>query len=202
MKLPVTKRVAIIGGAALVALVTLFATCGGCGRNNQTAVTPKASGSASASETGDSGAPAVTIAPERLWDLAKDGEEEDLATLAVHEGAAGLVEGAARPEQRLTAIKAMAYARGWAHLPFLATAALGKDDAEAAAALESVVDLAARPRTSEDPEDAAELAEGCEKLVVLAKAAEREKPRRVQAIRALRMMPCPKTELPADLDAR
>jgi hypothetical protein len=139
---------------------------------------------------------------ERLWELAKDGEEEDLATLAVHEGSAGLVEGAARADQRMTAIKAMAYARGWAQLPYLATAATAKDDAEAKAALESIVDLAARPRRSEDPEDAAELEEGCAKLVAFAKAADREKPRRIQAIRALRMMPCPKSELPTDLDAR
>lgn len=198
--MPVTKRVAVIGGAALVAVIALFATCGGCGRSTPNA--PGANGSASASAADAAAAPSVAIASERLWELAKDGEEEDLATLAVHEGAAGLVEGAARPEQRLTAIRAMAYARGWAQLPFLANAAVAKDDAEAMAALESVVDLAARPRTSEDPEDAAELAEGCEKLAGLAKAAERPKARRIVAIRALRMMPCPNTELPTDLDAK
>lgn len=190
----------MIAGGAVAAAVTLFATCGGCDRPHPNAPGGAGSASASAGETG--AAPSVALASDRLWELAKDGEEEDLATLAVHEGAAGLVEGAARPEQRLTAIRAMAYARGWSQLPFLANAAIGKDEAEAKAALESVIDLAARPRTSEDPEDAPELAEGCEKLVGLAKAADREKARRVVAVRALRMMPCPKADLPTDLDAR
>lgn len=203
MKLPVPRRVAVIAASgALLALVALFATCGGCGRDQRGTVTPKASGSGATSASSDATAPTVAIATDRLWELAKDGEEEDLATLAVHEGAAGLVEGAARPEQRLTAIRAMAHARGWAQLPFLATTALGKEDADADAALEAIADLAARPRTSEDPEDAAELAEGCEKLVGLAKAPDRSKGRRVVAIRALRMMPCPKAELPTDLDAK
>lgn len=202
MKLPVDRRLAFIVGGAAAAAVVLFATCGGCGRSNPNA--PPGSGSASASAlAGEGGAPpSVAIPSDRLWELAKDGEEEDLATLAVHEGATGLVEGAARADQRLTAIKAMAYARGWAQLPYLATIALAKDDAEAKTALESIVDLAARPRTSEDPEDKAELEEGCGKLVELAKAGDRDKARRVTAIRALRMMPCPKAELPADLDAK
>jgi hypothetical protein len=194
------KRLAIIAGGVLAAAVTLFATCGGCGRSNPNA--PAVSASSSATNGDAAAPPSVAITSGRLWELAKDGEEEDLATLAVHEGAAGLVEGAARPEQRLTAIKAMAHARGWAQLPFLANVALGKDDAEALAALESVVDLAARPRTSVDPEDKAELEEGCTKLVTLAKAADRDKARRVPAIRALRMMPCPAAELPTDLDAK
>lgn len=203
MKLPVDRRrlAWIVGGAAAAAVV-LFATCGGCGRSNPNA--PSGSGSTSASSAaGEGGAPpSVAIPSDRLWELAKDGEEEDLATLAVHEGAVGLVEGAARADQRMTAIKAMAYARGWAQLPYLANTAAGKDDADAKAALESVLDLAARPRTSEDPEDAAELQDGCTKLLDLAKTPDRDKARRVMAIRALRMMPCPKTELPSDLDAK
>lgn len=203
MKLAVSRRVAMIGGGAAFALVVLFATCGGCGRSNpnQPASPGDADGATSA-RAAEGGAASTAAAMERLWELAKDGEEEDLATLAVHEGPEGLIEGAARPDQKMTAIRAMAYARGWAQLPYLATIAAAKDDAEAKAALESIVDLAARPRRSEDPEDAAELEEGCTKLVTLAKAADREKARRVQAIRALRMMPCPKTDLPTDLDAR
>lgn len=204
MKLPfpVTRRFAIIAGGVVTAGVILFATCGGCGRSNPTPTSPRASASAPGSAPVDGATAAAPATNDRLWELAKDGEEEDLATLAVHEGAAGLVEGAANADQRLTAIRAMGYARGWAQLPYLATAAAGKDDAEAKAALESIVDLAARPRRSEDPEDAAELAEGCEELVTLAKAVDRDKARRVTAIRALRMMPCPKAELPTDLDAK
>ena len=202
MKLPVDRRLLFFAGGAAAAVVVLFATCGGCGRSNPN--TPPGAASASASSTtGEGGAaPSVAIPSDRFWELAKDGEEEDLATLAVHEGAAGLVDGASRADQRMTAIKAMAYARGWAQLPYLSTIALAKDDAEAKAALESIVDLAARPRTSGDPEDKNELEEGCGKLVDLAKAADRDKARRVLAIRALRMMPCPNADLPTDLDAK
>jgi hypothetical protein len=137
-----------------------------------------------------------------MWTAAREGAPEDLATLATHEGAAGLVEAASEPELRATALRAMGYARGWAHLPFLARTAAGKDDAEARLALESAVDLAARPRTAEDVEDAEELAEGCEQLGALARDAAGEKSRRIEALRALRMLPCTKQELPSDLDAR
>jgi hypothetical protein len=138
----------------------------------------------------------------QMWAAAKDGDVEDLATLAVHEGAMGLVEAASDAELRPTALRAMAHARGWAQLPYLSAVASGKDDAEARLALDSILDLAARPRRSEDPEDASELGEGCEKLVALARAADGQRTRRIAAIRALRMMPCPKADLPTDLDAR
>jgi hypothetical protein len=57
---------------------------------------------------------------------------------------------------------------------------------------------------AEDPEDAEELRDGCERLTVLATDATRPRPRRVAAVRALRMMPCPAIDggLPTDLDAR
>lgn len=199
-------RIALAVGAALGVGLALFATCGGCGRSGT------GNGAGAAAGPGASGSGAVTeraapmdaraLRDPQMWAAAKEGEHEDLATLAVHEGAAGLVEAASDPELRLTAIRAMAYARGWAQLPYLATAAAGKDEAEARAALESVVDLAARPRRSEDPEDATELADGCDKLLKVAWATDGERGRRIQAIRALRMMPCPKADLPTDLDAR
>lgn len=200
------RRLAIVAGASVAALVALFATCGGCGRSG-TGNGPSAAGGPGASGTGSVAerAAALDSGPARdaqMWAAAKDGDDEDLATLAVHEGAAGLVEATTDPELRPTAIRAMAHARGWAQLPFLAGVAAGKDDAEAKLALDAIVDLAARPRRSEDPEDATELAEGCEKLLGLARAAERERPRRVQAVRALRMMPCPKADLPTDVDVR
>jgi hypothetical protein len=96
----------------------------------------------------------------------------------------------------------MGYARGWAQLPFLAAAASATDDAEARLALSSAVELAARPRRSEDVEDEAELREGCETLGALARATGGDKSRRIEALRALRMLPCPAQELPTDLDAR
>jgi hypothetical protein len=64
------------------------------------------------------------------------------------------------------------------------------------------VELAARPRRSEDLEDEAELRDGCDKLGALVRDAAQARERRIGALRALRMMPCPRQELPAELDAR
>ena len=80
----------------------------------------------------------------------------------------------------------------------------GSDD-DATAALDSAVDLAARPRRSTDPEDADELHAGCATLLASRARLERPKERRVLAIRALRMLSergCVKrADIPADLDA-
>jgi len=203
----VQLRLALAGGGALLAIV-LFATCGGCGKR------APAGGDTTAAQAADGGASPVNKAAfvmdgaalrdERMWNHAKDGEDEDLSTLAAHEGAMGLVEATSDPALRSTAIRAMAFARGWAQLPFLAKAASGKDDEEARLALEVTVELAARPRRAEDPEDATELAEGCELLSALARDAGRPRGRRVAAIRALRMMQCPPPKdgeaLPTDVD--
>ena len=203
----VQLRLALAGGGALLAVV-LFATCGGCGKR------PPAGGDTTAAQAADGGGvPAskaafvmdgAALRDERMWNHAKDGEDEDLSTLAAHEGAMGLVEATSDPTLRSTAIRAMAFARGWAQLPFLARAASDKDDEEARLALDAVVELAARPRRAEDPEDAEELAQGCELLSTLARDAARPRERRVGAIRALRMMPCPPPKdgeaLPTDVD--
>jgi hypothetical protein len=96
----------------------------------------------------------------------------------------------------------------FAGLPFLAEAARGPDDGQADAALESAVDLAARPRRAIDPEDAAEMKEGCDMLLALASDtnAKAVRSRRVKAIRALRMLAdrgCVDPHaIPTDLDAR
>ena len=145
---------------------------------------------------------AAAIRDVAIWSSAREGQPEDLASLATHEGAAGLVEAAAEPELHTTALRAMGYARGWAQLPYLARAASGSVDEEAKIALEAVIELAARPRRAEDVEDESELRDGCEKLGALARDTARARDRRVVALRALRMMPCPKQELPSDLDAR
>ncbi|MCW5834820.1 MAG: hypothetical protein KIS78_20615 [Labilithrix sp.] len=204
----VRLRLALAGGGAVLA-VALFATCGGCGKR------PPAGDAATAAKQagGDASAPAPearedaeTLRDPRMWARAMEGELEDLATLATHEGAIGLVEATTDPALRPTAIRAMAYAPGWAQLPYLAKAARAKDDEEARLALESTVELAARPRRAEDPEDAEELREGCDGLTGLARNPARPRSRRILAIRALRMMPCPPAAdgeaLPTDLDAR
>jgi hypothetical protein len=194
-------------GRAIVTLLccVAVASCSACGKN--AGGDPNvAAGASSAPVVSRTSVPPeagpVAIRDLAMWSNARAGGIEDLASLATHEGAAGLVEAAAEPELRPTALRAMAYARGWAQVPSLAQAAAGPDDDEARIALESAVELAARPRRAEDMEDGAELREGCEKLGALARETSRARERRVLALRALRMMPCAKQELPTDLDAR
>jgi hypothetical protein len=107
---------------------------------------------------------------------------------------------------RPTAIRAMAFCRDFSELPWLADVATSAGDAEAILALEAIVQQAARGRRSTDPEDATELGEGCRSLLKLARAAGRPRPRRVRAVRALRMLAdrgCVKrSDIPSDLDAR
>jgi hypothetical protein len=198
-------RVGRVAGAFVLGGALAFAACGACGKKQT---------GGEAAVPGTSSAPVVSrtvIAPEAgpaairdvaMWTNAREGSVEDLATLAIHEGGTGLVEAAADPELRPTALRAMAYARGWTQLPLLATTAAGKSDDDAKIALDSVLELAARPRTAEDVEDVDELREGCEGLGGLARDTGRDKDRRIPAIRALRMLPCPKSEIPTDLDAR
>jgi hypothetical protein len=189
-------------------LLVSLATCGACRARKPEAPT-EASAAASTAPRADGSAAAASPLESplaaKLWQSATDGETEDLAALAAHEGARGLVDAARDPALRGTAIRAMAFARGFAQLPFLARTAAGEDDADARLALDVAIDLAARPRTWEDPEDADELRDGCDGLDGLARDVSRPRDRRVAAIRALRMMPCPPRrsgELPTDVDAR
>jgi hypothetical protein len=181
-----------------------------CGKS-PTAATPSVSASASAAASdaapGDD-AGAVAIDPEEAdaWARAREGDEDDRVRLADLVGCGGLEEGAARSDLRMTAIQAMAYCHDFSELPWLAGVAAGDDEAQARAALESIVDLAAQPRRATDPEDADELHTGCGALLGLARSMDRPKERRVPAIRALRMLVdrgCVKSgDIPTDLDAR
>lgn len=197
-------RLALVAALAFVASVAT--ACSACGKGGGAGGANVAAGTSSAptiSRTSfEPEAGAAAVRDVAMWTSARDGQTEDLASLATHEGAAGLVEAAADPELRKTALRAMGLARGWAQLPYLAHTASEPDDDDARLALDAAVELAARRRTAEDVEDATELREGCDKLGVLARDAERPRERRILALRALRMMPCPKQELPADLDAR
>ncbi len=197
-------RLALV--AALACVASVVAACSACGKGGGAGGTDVAAGTSSAPAISRTSFPpeagAAVVRDVAMWTNAREGQTEDLASLATHEGAAGLVEAAADPELRKTALRAMGFARGWAQLPYLARAASEPDDEEARLALDSALELAARRRTAEDVEDATELRDGCEKLGALARDAERPRLRRVLALRALRMMPCPKQELPADLDAR
>ncbi len=198
-----------VAGAFLLGGLIAFATCNACGKKPGGADPvvapgePSATGESRASRTtapADAG-PAI-VRDVAMWTSAREGTTEDLASLATHEGAAGLVEAAGEPELHVTALRAMAFARGWAQLPYLARTATGTEDEEARIALDAAAELAARPRRSEDVEDQPELREGCETLGALARDIARARARRILAMRALRMLPCPKQDLPPDLDAR
>ncbi len=207
------KRAALL----LVLNVALFISvciavgiaCGRTGTNARVVPSGSASGapsaSASASADLDAGEP-LDPRDAELWARAADGGDEDLARLAQREGSAGLVERGADVARRMTAIRALAHAQDFVALPWLVEIAWGKDDAEAAAALESIADIAARPRRAVDPEDGAELRAGCDRLLELAKFDKAAKDRRIVAIRAIRMMAdraCAKAdEIPTELDAK
>lgn len=172
-------------------------------------------GDGSADAAGDGAAveaaviPVVTRTPEdeRLWAEAKDGDEDELRRLAAHEGATGLVERSTDAVFRTTALKAMAFADGFAQLPALGASAATAPEAEATVAAESAAILAARRRAQVDPEDVEELHDGCGALLGAAKDATRPKKVRVDAIRALRMLGdqpgcVDLAQIPTDLDAR
>jgi hypothetical protein len=197
-----------IGGAGLVVVLAAFGACGACGKRLPAGAT-SAAATADAMSPQRSSEDASVRHDAMLWEQAQGGSIEDLAALAAHEGAIGLTEGAADPALRSTAIRAMAYARGWAQLPFLVQVANGKSDDETNLALDAAVELAVRPRLAEDPEDFEELREGCQGLVRFVRDDKRARAARVLAMRALRMMPCPPpetldggAELPRDLDAK
>jgi hypothetical protein len=168
---------------------------------------PGAVASDAAVATGDDGGPAPMDARETAqWAAAKEGDPEELVRLADLVGCEGLRERGEGEDLRLTAIRAMQYCRDFSELPWLAQIATGANEEQASAALETVVELAARPRRATDPEDADELHTGCAALLGLAKDAERPKARRVLSIRALRMLSergCVKrADIPTDLDVR
>ena len=145
------------------------------------------------------------IAPD-LWASAAEGDVADLARLHDREGDPGLLARVASPPFRMTAILALAYGDDFTALPFLAGVAVSGDDEEARVALASAGILAALPRRARDPEDALELRQGCEGLLVLARSAEAARSRRAAAVSTLRMLAdtgCLHGEaLPTDLDAR
>jgi hypothetical protein len=169
---------------------------------------PDTAGGSSAASVHSAGTPNVETPPEvqQAWARAKDGDDEDRVVLADREGAVGLVEATRDPSRRRTALMAMGKARGFAQLPFLVSAARGSDDEDAKLGLEAALELANRPRTSEDLEDGDELRQGCEDLYALCTDTKASRGRRVAALRAWRLLPCARAveagAIPSDLDAK
>jgi hypothetical protein len=174
-----------------------------------TACHKSSSPSASAISAGDpvEQAPAPMDPMEaEAWARAQNGAEEDRMRLANFVGCASLRERGEVAAQRSTAIRAMSYCDDFSELPWLASIAVSGRDDEAAQALDSILDQAARPRRPTDPEDAQELWAGCQALLELSRSTGQARPRRVMAVRALRMLSdrgCVKRgEIPSDLDAK
>jgi hypothetical protein len=140
------------------------------------------------------------------WAQADGGDPAELLRLVDLVGCSELPARAAVPGLRVLAVRAMRYCPDFSELPWLAgVASTGTDDV-AIEALETVVDLAARPRRAVDPEDADELHAGCAALLGLARSTDRPRPRRVLAVRALRMLAergcVQRAEIPTELDAK
>ncbi len=145
----------------------------------------KASGGATQRDAAAGDAPP---AESDAWRAASSLASEDLGRLALREGSSGLVTGATTPELRRVAAHALAFAEDLESLPFLAEVAGGTDAELALVAAESAVVLAARPRTSVDPEDALEVREGCDRLRAIVGSKDKPKPLRIKVARVLSML--------------
>jgi hypothetical protein len=156
----------------------------------------------------DDGLDAAPSDPREVeaWARATQGDEEEQVRLAQSLGCSGLRERAAVPALRVTALRAMGACDDFSELGWLAGVTSTGSDADSAAALDAILDQAARPRRAVDPEDADEIADGCQTLLALARAPGRPRTRRVGAIRALRMLAergCAKAaDIPTDLDGK
>jgi hypothetical protein len=139
------------------------------------------------------------------WARARTGDEDERIRLAALVGCTGLRERASDPALRRTAILAMAHCPDFSELPWLVDVGTGAHDDEALDALEAVVDQAARVRRATDPEDADDLHAGCGALLSLARTPAVSRPRRVRAVRALRMLAdrgcVALADIPHDVDA-
>jgi hypothetical protein len=182
----------------------LFLALFACSRSSPSAGAGDAAPAVSVSA---SAAAAIDPREDELWRRASDGEGDDLARLVDYAGCAGVEErGRNDAALRATAARAMAYCHDFSGLPWLAEVGQDGPDADALAALDSAVQLAAQPRRAVDPDDAPELREGCDRLMALARDVARPRDRRILAIRALRMFSergcADDGAIPTDLDAR
>ncbi len=199
---------------AFVALVA-FINCGkGAAPASPVTSAPSSGGSAAARDSREADAAADDDAGEPMgaregeaWARAQDGgDDDDELRLADLVGCTGLRERAEDARLRRTAVRAMAHCPDFSELPWLAALGAHGADGEALEALDSIVQQAARVRRATDPEDADELHDGCGALLALARTTDAPAPRRVRAIRALRMLSdrgCVKrADIPADLDVK
>lgn len=200
--LPNKMQLAAMHRTIEIGFALLLAACGGA----TTACAKSAGASSDAGPAASAHVDEKSPELDALWAAAASGEADDLARLADREGAAALAEAGADPNKKLTAIRALAFADGFAGLPFLAQAADGADAEQSRAAVDAIDALAGAPRRAVDPEDAVELRAGCNQLLVIAKNSAKPRPVRVGIVRALRMWAdraCAKAEeIPLDVDTK
>lgn len=195
---------------ALTAAATAAALAGAaCGKTSRAAAPDAAEAVAPRGSVGEDGGLEPMGDRERAaWKEAADsGEPSEILRLADLVGCSGLRERAAGdPSLTALAVRAMRHCPDFTELPWLADVAMTGTDDLAAEALDSIVDQAARPRRAVDPEDAEELHAGCATLLALARAADRPRPRRIGAVRALRMLAdrgcVARADIPTDVDAK
>lgn len=187
---------------SICALAAFLSACGSCQKGGA------ADGDASTTTSARVEA-GPTPEEDLLWAQAADADADDLARLADREGAAELARIGTETQdgaRKLLAIRALAYAEGFAGLPFLASMADGEDAERASAAVDSIDRLAAEPRRAVDPEDALEFRAGCNQLLITAKNGQKARAVRVGIVRALREWQdrgCAKPEeIPTDVDVK
>ena len=179
-----------------------------CGRSPSPSVSAAAAGPAAAVTEEVVTLPPMDEREVAQWAAASanDGDPDDRMRLVDLVGCIGLRQRAARADLRMTALRAMEYCSDFSELPWLVEVGTTGSDAEANVALDAIVQMAARPLRSVDTEDNDELRAGCATLLALARASDRQKERRVLAIRALRMLAergCPADGgIPTEFDVR
>jgi hypothetical protein len=137
------------------------------------------------------------------WNAAAQGDPEELMRLEDLVGCYGLRERAdSKPDLLSTALRATQYCTDFSTLPWLVDVAGAANEADARSALETIDELAARPRRATDPDDADALHVGCGRLLDLARSTSRPRAHRALAVRALRMLTDRGCVNPADIPAR
>jgi hypothetical protein len=142
---------------------------------------------------------------ESMYRLAAEADATEVLRYLARHGSDTFIESTASESQRAVAVAALGFSGSVRALPALAT--LGRADTPIAEqALEAAHAIAAEPRLAVDPEDAAELREGCDALLTLARDAKCAKKNRMIAVGTLRMLEnrgCVLTaDIPSEFDTK
>ena len=141
---------------ALLALFPAFALVCACGKSGAAPDAKTTPAWTDASRPSDAGSLPETGPPEDpqtadLWARAVTGDDDELARLARHVGTEALIASTWLPSRRATALRALAFADDFVPLPFLAQAAGGPSEEDAALALDTLQALGSQPRRATDP---------------------------------------------------